>query len=60
MTPKITPSNKKILNYFYYKILDEAGEYSYKVNTRKIQKNYTEKQKIYIYLRFKRLELSMR
>lgn len=35
MTPRITPSNKKILNYFYYKILDEAGEYSYKVNTRK-------------------------
>ena len=35
MTPRITQSNKKILNYFYYKILDEAGEYSYKVNTRK-------------------------
>ncbi len=35
MTPRITPSNKKILNYFYHKILDEAGEYSYKVNTRK-------------------------
>jgi len=35
MTPRITSSNKKILNYFYYKILDEAGEYSYKVNTRK-------------------------
>lgn len=35
MSPRITPSNQKILEYFYNAILDEASEECYQVSSRK-------------------------